>query len=80
VLTPFSEGKKCRVKAHKGLLEIEGTLVAKVNDALQIQSIDVWYDPMALFNEVTKNGAEVIFEENDSAPAQGAGRCPIAHM
>ena len=26
--------------------------MAKVNDKLQIQSIDVWFDPMAMFKQM----------------------------
>jgi hypothetical protein len=80
--TYISDGKRCRVKAHRGVLEIEGMLVAKVNDSLQIQSIDVWYDPMSLFEQVTKNGAEVIIEDDKAPTLEGtsASRCPMANM
>ncbi len=47
-----SEGKKVNIKAHGGIIDVEGVLVAKVNDKLQIQSIDVWFDPMAMFKQM----------------------------
>lgn len=68
-----------RVKAHGETLSIEGLLVAKVNDKLQIQSIDVWYDPMSLFNEVTKNGAEPIIEDSNTRTPSPTSGCPMAH-
>lgn len=75
----LSDGKKCRVKAHGGVVNIEGTLTAKVNDKLQIQSIEVWFDPMSFFNEATKGGAEVIIEDGAVTPdADSAGKCPFA--
>lgn len=40
------------MKAHGGLIDIQGTCVAKVNDKLQIESIDVWFDPMAMFRQM----------------------------
>lgn len=72
-----NEGKKVRVKAHGGTLDIEGMLVAKVNDKLEIQHIDCWFDPMSLFNEVMKNGGELTYEE--AAPGEAeAAKCPFA--
>lgn len=71
------DGKKVRVKAHGGILSIEGMLVAKVNDKLQIQHIDTWYDPMALFDEVMKNGGELVVEEAEQGEIE-ASKCPFA--
>ncbi|EKC98941.1 hypothetical protein A1Q2_06695 [Trichosporon asahii var. asahii CBS 8904] len=69
-------GQRVRVKAHGETLSIEGMLVAKVNDKLQIQHIDCWMDPLALFDEVTKNGAEIIVE--NTPESENAPKCPFA--
>lgn len=47
-----SAGEKIRIKAHGGLIDIEGMTVAKVNDKLQLQSIEVWFDPMTMFRQM----------------------------
>lgn len=85
------KGEQVRVKAHGGVLNIEGILVAKVNDQFKLTSIDIWYDPMAIFHEIAreagKRGVEIervdSSEDNASAadapsPAKAAG-CPFAH-
>ncbi|KAL1410543.1 hypothetical protein Q8F55_004556 [Vanrija albida] len=73
-----AEGKKVRVKAHGGIIDIEGVLVAKVNDKLQIQKIDTWYDPLSFFREVTKEGQEVIIEDDTGSGSDKEGaKCPF---
>lgn len=69
-------GQRVRVKAHGGTLNIEGMLVARVNDKLQINHIDTWMDPLALFDEVTKDGAEIIVE--NTPESENAPKCPFA--
>lgn len=48
----FSAGEKVTVKAHGGLIDIQGMLVAKMNEKFQIQSLDIWYDPMEMFRQI----------------------------
>lgn len=72
-----------RVKAHGGLLDIEGILVATVNDQMRAEKLEVWMDPMALFDQVTKEGQEVVIEDTsehsggEDDHGEGEARCPI---
>ncbi|BEI82281.1 hypothetical protein CcaverHIS002_0301490 [Cutaneotrichosporon cavernicola] len=76
-----AEGKKVRVKAHGGLLDIEGILIATVNDKLQAEKLEVWMDPRAMWNEVTKTGNKLIIEDaskhSDGDENEEETRCPI---
>lgn len=51
-LTLHSEGDTVTIKAHKEKLDIQGVTVAKVNDKLQVTSLETWLDPVALFNQM----------------------------
>lgn len=51
-----SSGEEVKVQAHGGPIDIEGLTVAKVNDKLQVQSLDIWYDPMAMFRQIGREG------------------------
>ncbi|EFQ98969.1 hypothetical protein MGYG_01981 [Nannizzia gypsea CBS 118893] len=81
-----NKGEKVTVKAHNGAIDIEGLVVARVNDKLQIQSIEVWQDPMAMFRQIDANGDAVaapqtdaeLFEDGSGNEVQ-APKCPIAH-
>ncbi|KAK3986437.1 hypothetical protein QBC44DRAFT_222982, partial [Cladorrhinum sp. PSN332] len=46
------KGEEVRVKAHGGRVEIEGVAVADVNEALQIEAVEVFFDPMGIFKEM----------------------------
>ena len=48
----FSAGEKITVEAHGGPIDIQGILVAKVNEKFQIQTLDIWYDPMEIFRQI----------------------------
>ncbi|EEQ33303.1 hypothetical protein McanMca71_006473 [Microsporum canis] len=61
------KGDTVTVRAHNGVIDIEGLVVARVNDKLQIQSIEVWQDPMEMFRQIDKNGEMVI------TPRSGTG-------
>lgn len=54
-------------------------MIAKVNDKLQIESIEVYYDPLSLFNSITKNGAVPVTFEDGEVPedAPARARCPL---
>ncbi|KAJ9485291.1 hypothetical protein VN97_g8054 [Penicillium thymicola] len=64
-----SSSEKVKVEAHGGPIDIEGVTVAKVNDKLQVQSLDIWYDPMAMFRQISK-------EDQISGESSSSG-CPF---
>ena len=49
-----SSCEKVEIQAHGGPIDIEGITVAKVNDNLQVQALDIWYDPMAMFRQISR--------------------------
>jgi hypothetical protein len=51
-----SKGEKVTIKAHGGLIDIQGIAVAEVNDKLQIKSVEIWYDPMSMFKQMSPDG------------------------
>lgn len=61
-----SSAEKVKIKAHGETLDIQGIVIAKVNDKLQLESIDVWFDPLEMFRQI------------DKAPAAAAAGCPFA--
>ncbi|KAL2816647.1 hypothetical protein BDW59DRAFT_136676 [Aspergillus cavernicola] len=64
------DGETVKLKAHGGLIDIEGIVVAKVNEKLQLEKIDVWFDPMDMFRQMAKEG-------NGDAAAAAVGACPV---
>jgi hypothetical protein len=46
------------LKAHGGNIDIEGMCVAVVNDKLQLEKVDVWFDPMAMFRQMKPKASE----------------------
>ncbi|KAJ5618608.1 hypothetical protein N7528_006719 [Penicillium herquei] len=63
-------GEKVTVKSHGGVIDIQGLIVAKVNEKLQVQSIDVWFDPMEMFRQIGQEG---------NGASSGSG-CPFARQ
>ncbi|KAL4912139.1 hypothetical protein BDW62DRAFT_206742 [Aspergillus aurantiobrunneus] len=61
------QGEVVRIKAHGGLIDIEGIVVARVNEKLQLEKIDVWFDPMEMFRQIARECA---------SPAAVSG-CPV---
>ncbi|KAK9258385.1 hypothetical protein V1519DRAFT_433472 [Lipomyces tetrasporus] len=60
----YNEKKqKVRVKAHGGLIDIQGVTVATVNDGLKVEKLETWFDPLAMFKQVSKD-SDVIVEED----------------
>lgn len=51
-----SKGEKVRIKAHGGPIDIEGISVATVNDKLQIEKVETFFDPMAMFRQMAAEG------------------------
>ncbi|WEW60444.1 hypothetical protein PRK78_005930 [Emydomyces testavorans] len=75
------KGDKVTVKAHGGMIDIQGMLVAKVNDKLQIESLEVWYDPLEMFRQIAKNGDAIVTPraEGGKQESEMQSACPIAH-
>lgn len=46
------DGSPVTIKGHNELLDIQGVTVAKVNDKLQVLSLETWFDPMDMFNQM----------------------------
>lgn len=56
-----SKGEKVTIKAHGGLIDIQGVTVAKVDDKVRLQSVDTWFDPMEMFRQIVgSRGEDVI--------------------
>ncbi|KAK0645803.1 hypothetical protein B0T16DRAFT_146940 [Cercophora newfieldiana] len=50
------KGEKVHIKAHGGPIDIEGVAVATVNDKLQLQKVEVFFDPMTMFRQMAEKG------------------------
>lgn len=76
----FSKGDTVKIRAHGGRLEVQGLAVARVNDALKLESVDIWFDPMEMFRQIARkqkaNGAENGADINALSDAMKA--CPFA--
>jgi hypothetical protein len=61
------------MKAHGGLIDIEGVVVAKVNEKLQLEKIDVWFDPMSMFRQMKDpQGAKEALDKKQEVETQEA--------
>ena len=38
------------------MIDIQGVTVAKVNDKIQLQSVETWFDPMEMFRQISPQG------------------------
>lgn len=54
-----SNGEKITVKAHGGLLDIQGVTVALVNDKFQVKSLETWFDPLDMLRQFTPREVRV---------------------
>ncbi|KAL2270509.1 hypothetical protein VTJ83DRAFT_2693 [Remersonia thermophila] len=50
------KGEKVTIKAHGGLIDIEGIAIANVNEKLQITGVEIFYDPMIMFQQMSPDG------------------------
>lgn len=78
----YSKGDKVTIKAHNESLDIQGVTVAKVNDKLQVTSLETWFDPVELFNQMrpSKETMQVVnMVLNDEAPLEMAGKTSSSH-
>ena len=41
------------------MIDIEGIIIAKVNDAIQLQSVEAWFDPVEMFRQIAREGGVV---------------------
>ncbi|VBB86324.1 Putative protein of unknown function [Podospora comata] len=57
------KGEKVTIKAHGGNIDIEGVAVADVNDKLQLGSVEVFFDPMAMFRQMAPDGETGVTKE-----------------
>lgn len=46
------DGDVVTIKAHNQILDIQGVTVAKLNDKLQIISLETWFDPKDMFEQM----------------------------
>ena len=60
-----SKGEKVRVKAHGGPIDVRGVTVAKVNDKVQLQSVETWFDPLEMFRQVVAGRGETVISRTD---------------
>ncbi|KAJ6584046.1 hypothetical protein DFH09DRAFT_265818 [Mycena vulgaris] len=71
------KGERVTIKAHGGVLEIQGVTVAVVNDKLQLQKVETWFDPLEMFRQM---GPVNDNKEGGSKHGSGAnvsGQCPM---
>jgi Fe-S cluster assembly ATPase SufC len=54
------------------VLEIEGVTVAVVNDKLQLQKVETWFDPLDMFRQMGPIG-----EDKSGTSANVSGQCPM---
>ncbi|KAI6711655.1 hypothetical protein PZA11_003003 [Diplocarpon coronariae] len=50
------KGEKVTVKAHGGVINIQGITIAKVDAAVRLQSVETWFDPMEMFRQIAPKG------------------------
>ncbi|PWY87383.1 hypothetical protein BO70DRAFT_420988, partial [Aspergillus heteromorphus CBS 117.55] len=61
------KGEKVKIAAHGGPIDIQGVIIAKVNKALQLEQIDVWFDPLEMFRQIAKDHEQVKVGEGEAA-------------
>ncbi|PYH98133.1 hypothetical protein BO71DRAFT_316986 [Aspergillus ellipticus CBS 707.79] len=68
------KGEKVKIAAHGGPIDIQGVIIAKVNAALQLEQINVWFDPLEMFRQIAKGHEQVPVAEGEAAAAP---TCPF---
>lgn len=56
MLISYSKGEKVTAKAHGGAIDITGITVATVDDAVRLQEVNTYFDPMEMFRQIAPNG------------------------
>ena len=57
---PISDTEKIVAEPTNKVVEIFGVTIAHVNDKFQIESLETFYDPAALFNEMLKESPSIV--------------------
>ncbi|KAF8214938.1 hypothetical protein K438DRAFT_1926605 [Mycena galopus ATCC 62051] len=65
-------GERVTIRAHGKVLDIEGVTVAIVNDKLQLQKVETWFDPLEMFRQMGPLGKGA-----QSGTSNVAGQCPM---
>jgi len=64
------KGEKITAKAHGGTIDIQGVTVATVNDKLQVEKLETWFDSMEMFRQIAPQGIvnkEIIGEKGSQS-------------
>jgi hypothetical protein len=64
-----SRGEKVTAKAHGKLIDIQGIAVARVDDKVRLQSVEIWNDPFDMFRQIA-SGTVVSKTTPEPAPGQ----------
>jgi hypothetical protein len=51
-----SKGEKITAKAHGGVIDIQGVTIATVDEAVRLQAVDTWFDPLEMFRQIAPGG------------------------
>ncbi|KAJ7486197.1 hypothetical protein B0H11DRAFT_2157332 [Mycena galericulata] len=71
----FNEkGERVTVKAHGRVLDIQGVTVAVVNDKLQLQKVETWFDPVEMFRQMGPLDGE---SSKHGTSTNVSGQCPM---
>ncbi|KEQ64591.1 uncharacterized protein M437DRAFT_14706, partial [Aureobasidium melanogenum CBS 110374] len=50
------KGEKVTAKAHGGAIDITGITIATVDDAVRLQDVNTYFDPLEMFRQIAPNG------------------------
>ncbi|KAJ8061604.1 hypothetical protein OCU04_009410 [Sclerotinia nivalis] len=48
------KGEKVTIPAHGGAIDIQGIAIAKVDAAVRLQAVEIFYDPLEMFRQIAK--------------------------
>jgi hypothetical protein len=51
-----SKGEKVTAKAHGGPIDVTGITVATVDEAVRLQEVNTYFDPVEMFRQIAPNG------------------------
>ncbi|KAJ7079735.1 hypothetical protein B0H15DRAFT_494235 [Mycena belliarum] len=73
------KGERVQIPAHGRVLEIEGVTIAGVNDKLQLQKVETWFDPLDMFRQMGPIEDDKAGSTNNTpvTPANVSGQCPM---
>lgn len=67
------DGDIVTIKAHGGIIDIQGVTVAKVNDKFQVESLETWFDPKDMFEQMRPSA------ETMSTMKMAKVQCPMGY-